>query len=84
MKGISEKRKRTALTFINFLLRDEILRPVTEQLGLPPATSVTSEQIKGLYDYDPSGGEGLILPDVAYINEHNDEWSTRWEQVQSN
>lgn len=84
VKGISEQKRNTALEFINFLLRDEILRPVTEKLGLPPATDVTSEQIKNLYDYDPSGGEGLKFPDVAYINEHNDEWSTRWEQIRVN
>jgi spermidine/putrescine transport system substrate-binding protein len=84
VKGISEERRRTALEFINFLLRDDILRPVTEQLGLPPSTDVTSEQIRNLYDYDPSGGEGLKFPDVAYINEHNDEWSQRWQEVRGN
>lgn len=83
VKGISEKKRRTALEFINFLLRDEVLRPTTEQLGLPPATDVTSEQIKNLYDYDPRGGEGLRFPDVGYINEHNDEWSQRWEEIRS-
>lgn len=84
VKGISDRKRRTALEFINFLLRDEILRPVTETLGLPPATDVTSDQIENLYDYDPSGGENLNFPDVAYINEHNDEWSTRWEQIRVN
>lgn len=84
VQDLSEERRNTALEFINFLLRDDILRPVTEQLGLPPATSVTSDTIEGLYDYDPSGGENLIFPDVEYINEHDDEWSTRWEEIRVN
>lgn len=84
VKGISEERRETALKFIDFLLRDEILQPVTEKLGLPPATDVTSEKIKNLYDYDPKGGEGLKFPDVEYINEHNDEWSQRWTEVRGN
>jgi spermidine/putrescine transport system substrate-binding protein len=84
VKGISDKKRRTVLEFINFLLRDEILQPVTEKLGLPPSTSVTSEEIENLYDYDPQGGEGLKFPDVEYINEHNDEWSQRWESVRGN
>lgn len=83
VKGISEEKRRTALKFIDFLLRDEILRPTTEKLGLPPSTDVTSEKIKNLYDYDPKGGEGLKFPDVGYINEHNDEWSQKWENVRS-
>lgn len=83
VKDLSEKKTKTVYEFINFLLRDEILRPVTEKLGLPPATDVTSEQIKNLYDYDPKGGEGLKFPDVGYINEHNDEWSQRWESVRT-
>lgn len=83
VKDISDKKKKTVYEFINFLLRDEILQPVTEKLGLPPATDVTSEKIKNLYDYDPKGGEGLKFPDVGYINEHNDEWSQRWESVRT-
>lgn len=83
VNGISEKKRRTALKFIDFLLQDEVLRPTTEQLGLPPATDVTSDDITNLYDYDPRGGEGLRFPDVEYINEHNDEWSQRWEEVRA-
>ncbi|MFC7228641.1 PotD/PotF family extracellular solute-binding protein [Salinirubellus salinus] len=84
LNDISETRRKTALEFINFLLRDDILQPVTEKLGLPPATSVTSDEIENLYDYDPRGGKGLKFPDVAYINEHNDEWSQRWEEIRGN
>jgi spermidine/putrescine-binding protein len=84
VQGISDEKREAALEFINFLLQDEILQPVTEQLGLPPSTSVTSDQIENLYDYDPSGGEGLQFPDVEYINEHDDEWSERWEEVRGN
>jgi len=83
VKGLSEKKTKTVYEFINFLLRDDILQPVTEKLGLPPATDVTSESIKNLYDYDPKGGEGLKFPDVGYINEHNDEWSQKWESVRT-
>jgi ABC-type thiamine transport system substrate-binding protein len=83
VNGITRKKRRTALKFVDFLLRDEILQPTTEHLGLPPATDVTSEQITNLYDYDPRGGEGLIFPDVEYINEHNDAWSQRWEKVRA-
>jgi spermidine/putrescine-binding protein len=84
VKGISDEKRETALKFINFLLRDDILQPVTEKLGLPPSTDVTSKKIKNLYDYDPKGGKGLKFPNVEYINEHNDEWSQRWEQVRGN
>ena len=83
VKDLSDTKKNTVYEFINFLLRDEILQPVTEKLGLPPATDVTSEKIKNLYDYDPKGGEGLKFPDVGYINEHNDEWSQKWESVRT-
>jgi spermidine/putrescine-binding protein len=84
VEGIEDDKREACLEFINFLLRDDILRPVVEKLGLPPSTSVTSDAITGLYDYDPSGGEGLKFPDVEYINEHNDEWSQRWEEVRGN
>jgi len=84
VKGISDQKREACLEFIDFLLRDEILQPVVEKLGLPPSTSVTSDTIEGLYDYDPSGGEGLMFPDVGYINEHDDEWSQRWEEVRGN
>ncbi|WP_418282042.1 ABC transporter substrate-binding protein [Halorubrum sp. DTA98] len=84
VKGLSDERRRTVLTYMDFLLRDDIIVPLTETLGYPPATSATSSAIENLYDYDPSGGERLIFLDPEYHDEHTDEWSQSWEEVQSN
>lgn len=82
VNGISDKTRRTCLKFINFLLRDDVLKPVVEKLGLPPATDVTSDTITSLYDYTEDVST-LTFPDVEYINNHNDEWSQRWTKVRA-
>lgn len=81
--GISEQKRRTVLTFMNFLLEEDTITPLTEMLGYPPATDAVSEGIKGLYDYDPSGGERLTFLDPAFKDKHNDDWSQTWEEIQS-
>ena len=83
VKGLEDKRKRTVLTFMNFLLREDVMVPLTEMLGYPPATDATSEGIKNLYDYDPSGGDRLTFLDPAFKDKHNDDWSQTWEEIQS-
>jgi spermidine/putrescine-binding protein len=83
VKGLSEKKRRTVLTFMNFLLEEDTITPLTEMLGYPPATDAVSEGIKGLYDYDPSGGERLVFLDPEFKDQHNDAWSQTWEEIQS-
>lgn len=83
VKGLSEEKRRTVNAYMNYLLSDDILVPLTETLGYPPATSATSADVKKLYDYDPSGGERLTFLNPGYKDEHNDAWSQTWEEVQS-
>ena len=83
VKGISDKKQRTVRAYMNFLLREDVITPLTETLGYPPATGATSEGIKNLYDYDPSGGERLTFLDPAFKDKHNDDWSQTWEEIQS-
>ncbi|MFP8958440.1 ABC transporter substrate-binding protein [Natrialbaceae archaeon A-CW3] len=79
---IDDKRE-TALAFFDYLLRDDVMVPLAETLGYPPATDVTSDDIEALGDYDPSGGERLTFLDPGYEDEHSDEWSEEWESIQS-
>ncbi len=81
--GVSDKKKKTALTFMNFLSQDDVILPLCEMLGYPPATGATSKAVKNLYDYDPSGGKRLTFLDPAYKDKHNDKWSQTWETIQS-
>lgn len=81
--GISEEKQRTVKAYMNFLLDEDVITPLTETLGYPPATDATSSGIKNLYDYDPSGGERLTFLDPAFKDKHNDAWSQTWEEVQS-
>ena len=83
VKGLSEKKRRTALTYFNFLLEEDVIVPLTEMLGYPPATDATSDGIENLYDYDPSGGERLTFLNPGYKDEHNDAWSQTWEEIQA-
>ncbi|MFC7045111.1 PotD/PotF family extracellular solute-binding protein [Halobacteriaceae archaeon GCM10025711] len=83
VKDRSDKQKRTGAALLNYLLRDDVMQPLTEQLGYPPATGVTSEGIKNLYDYDPSGGDRLTFLNPGYKDEHNDAWSQTWEEIKS-
>jgi len=83
LKETTDAKKRTAYAFMDYLLRDDVMQALSEKLGYPPATSVTSSDIKNLYDYDPSGGNRLTFLDPAYKDQHEDSWSTKWESVQS-
>ncbi|WP_327053555.1 ABC transporter substrate-binding protein [Halomicrococcus gelatinilyticus] len=82
LEDTSEKKKNTAYTFLDYLLDDDVMQSLCEKLGYPPATSVTSKGIEELYDYDPSGGERLTFLNPEYKDEHEDEWSKKWESVQ--
>ena len=82
VKGLSEEKKESAYKFFNFLLREDTMKNLTSELGYPPATTATSSTIEGLYDYDPSGGERLTFLNPGYKEEHNDQWSSTWEEIQ--
>lgn len=83
VSGLDEQKQQTAMDFFDFLLSDDVLVPLSEVLGYPPATHATSDAIEGLYDFDPSGGERLTFLDPEYEDEHSDEWSQEWESIQS-
>lgn len=83
VKGLSDKKKRTVQAYMNFLLEEDVITPLTEMLGYPPATTATSPGIKDLYDYDPSGGERLTFLDPGFKDKHNDAWSKTWENILS-
>ena len=80
--GLDATKQRTAMAYFDYLLSDDVLVPLSEMLGYPPATDATSDTIEGLYDFDPSGGERLIFLDPGYHDEHTDEWSQEWETIQ--
>ncbi|TYT60823.1 ABC transporter substrate-binding protein [Natrialba swarupiae] len=78
----SPERKAAAFAFLDYLLEDDTIQGLSEMLGYPPATTATSDEIEGLYDYDPTGGDRLTFLDPAYSDQHEDEWSDAWESIQ--
>lgn len=80
--GLDDAKQRTAMAYFDYLLSDDVLVPLAEMLGYPPATDATSSEIENLYDFDPSGGERLIFLNPGYQDEHTDEWSQEWESIQ--
>ena len=82
VQGLSEQKRNAALAFLDFVLEDDVITGLAENIGYPPATGATSDKIEGLYDYDPSGGERLTFLNPSYKNEHNDQWSKTWEEIQ--
>ncbi|QFU84430.1 ABC transporter substrate-binding protein [Natronorubrum aibiense] len=83
VSGIDDDKRSTAMAFFDFLLTEDVLVPLAEALGYPPATDATSDVIENLGDYDPTGGERLTFLDPGYQEEHSDEWSEEWESIQS-
>jgi hypothetical protein len=83
VSGIDDDKRRTAMDFFDFLLEEDVLVPLAEALGYPPATGATSDVIETLGDYDPTGGERLTFLNPGYQEEHSDEWSQEWESIQS-
>jgi len=62
------------MDFFDFLLEEDVLVPLAEALGYPPATGATSDVIETLGDYDPTGGERLTFLNPGYQEEHSDEY----------
>ncbi|MWV39815.1 PotD/PotF family extracellular solute-binding protein [Natrialba sp. INN-245] len=83
VSGIDDATRRTAMAYFDYLLSEDVIVPLAEALGYPPATDATSDVIEDLYDYDPSGGERLTFLEPGYEDEHSDEWSEEWESIQS-
>ncbi|WP_254764545.1 ABC transporter substrate-binding protein [Natrinema marinum] len=83
VSGIDDDKRSTAMDFFDFLLTEDVLVPLAEALGYPPATGATSDVIENLGDYDPTGGERLTFMDPGYQEDHSDEWSQEWERIQS-
>lgn len=71
--------------FMEFVLRPEIHAKLTADgepsLGYPPSTDVVTEGVKQLYDYDPTGGEGLTFSDPAFIEEKREEWVNTFDRI---
>lgn len=75
------KNRYTAEKFIEFAYRDDVIKNLAPEIGYPPATKVTSSDIKALPDFDSSGGENLKFQDMKFKNEHQQEWSQTFEQI---
>ncbi|MCO8254891.1 PotD/PotF family extracellular solute-binding protein [Haladaptatus sp. AB618] len=75
------KNRYTAEKFIEFAYRDDVIKNLAPEIGYPPATKVTSSDIKSLPDFDSSGGEGLKFQDMEFKNEHQQDWSQTFEQI---
>lgn len=75
------ENRYTAEKFIEFAYRDDIIQNLAPEMGYPPATEVVTDEIEALPDFDPSGGERLKFQDMAFKNEHNQEWSQTFEQI---
>ncbi|ELY38884.1 ABC transporter substrate-binding protein [Natronorubrum tibetense] len=67
--------------FIEFAYQDEIIRELSPELGYPPATSVESDEIEALPDFDPSGGEQLFFEDQVFVDEHEAEWTDTFDRI---
>jgi spermidine/putrescine-binding protein len=75
------KNRYTAEKFIEFAYRNDVIKNLAPDIGYPPATKVTSEKVKALPDFDPSGGERLKFQDMEFKNEHQQEWSQTFERI---
>ena len=75
------KNRYTAEKFIEFAYQDDIIKKLAPDIGYPPATKVTSSEVKALPDFDPSGGDRLMFQDMEFKNQHNQEWSQTFEQI---
>ena len=76
----SENRE-LAEQFIEFAYRDEIIQNLAPEIGYPPATSVTTDKIEALPDFDPTGGEGLLFEDPEFVDEHESDWIDTFERI---
>lgn len=75
------KHRYTAEKFIEYAYRPEVMEKLSPELGYPPATSATNEEIEALPDFDPSGGERLVFQDQKFKNEHQQDWSQTFKKI---
>ena len=75
------ERRYTAEKFIEYTYRSEVMEQLSPQIGYPPATQATNEDIEALPDFDPTGGDRLVFQDQEFKGEHQEDWSNTFEQI---
>lgn len=75
------ENRYTAEKFIEFAYRDDVMESLSPEIGYPPATGVTSGEIEGLPDFDPTGGERLVFQDQQFKEAHQEDWSQTFEKI---
>jgi len=75
------KNRYTAEKLIEFAYRPEVQKNLSPEIGYPSATDVATEEIKNLPDYDPTGGERLVLQDQKFKEDHQQDWSQTFEKI---
>ena len=73
---------------LNFLLKPEVVMPLSEAfnypIGLNPTKVKMSEAVKKLPAFDPTGTfKGYLFAKPSYWNSHQVDWAEKWDRVMS-